>query len=35
MVDSKKTLQDLNKADILEPNNAFILKTRGDVKKRL
>jgi tetratricopeptide (TPR) repeat protein len=25
-------LEDLDKADVLEPNNAFTLRTRGDVK---
>ncbi|KAH8947331.1 hypothetical protein BDL97_11G035200 [Sphagnum fallax] len=28
-------LEDLDKADVLEPNNAFTLKTRGDVKRML
>jgi len=28
-------LKDLNKADVLEPNNAFTLRSCGDVKKML
>jgi tetratricopeptide (TPR) repeat protein len=28
-------LEDLDKADVLEPNNAFTLKSRGDVKYML
>ncbi len=29
------TLKDFDKVDVLEPNNAFTLKRRGDVKKML
>ncbi len=33
--DYQGTLKDLSKADFLEPNNAFTLQSRGDVKKML
>jgi len=32
--DYRGALKDLDKANVLEPNNAFALKIRGDVKKR-
>jgi hypothetical protein len=28
-------LEDLDKVDVLEPNNAFTLQSRGDVKQKL
>jgi len=28
-------LEDLDKVDVLEPNNAFTLQSRGDVKRKL
>jgi len=31
----QRTLEDLDKADVLEPNNAFTLTIRGDVKSML
>ncbi len=33
--DCQRALKDLDKADVLEPNNSFILQSRGDVKKVL
>ncbi len=30
-----KALEDLDKVDVLEPNNAFTLQSRGDVKRKL
>jgi len=33
--DYQGALEDLNKADVLEPNNAFTLRCRGDVKRML
>ncbi|CAK9860442.1 unnamed protein product [Sphagnum jensenii] len=33
--DYRGALEDLDKADVLEPNNAFTLKYRGDVKRTL
>jgi tetratricopeptide (TPR) repeat protein len=33
--DYELILQDLDKANFLEPNNAFILQSRGDVKNML
>jgi len=33
--DNQGTLEDLDKADVLEPNNAFTLMTRGFVKYML
>jgi len=33
--DYQGALEDLDKADILEPNNAFTLRNRGEVKKML
>jgi len=32
---SKGTLEDLNEADVLEPNNAFTLQSHGVVKNML
>jgi hypothetical protein len=33
--DNEGALKDLDKADGLEPNNAFTLRNRGDVKRML
>jgi tetratricopeptide (TPR) repeat protein len=33
--DYRGALEDLDKADVIEPNNAFTLKNRGDVKRML
>jgi tetratricopeptide (TPR) repeat protein len=33
--DYQGDLEDLDKANVLGPNNAFILRIRGDVKKML
>jgi hypothetical protein len=33
--DYEKALEDLDKADVLEPNDAFTLRVRGDVKRML
>jgi hypothetical protein len=33
--DHQKALEDLDKADVLEPNNASILKSRENVKNML
>jgi tetratricopeptide (TPR) repeat protein len=31
----QRSLEDLDEADVLEPNNAFTLRTRGNVKRML
>jgi tetratricopeptide (TPR) repeat protein len=33
--DYQRTLEDLDKVDVLEPNNAFTLQFRGNVKRTL
>jgi hypothetical protein len=33
--DYERTLQDLDRANILQPNDAFILKTQGNMKQML
>jgi len=33
--DSKGALEDFDKADVFEPNNAFTLRTRGEVERML
>jgi len=33
--DCQGALEDLDKADVLKPNNAFTLRCHGDVKKML
>jgi hypothetical protein len=35
LYDYEGALKDLNKADVLEPNNASILNSRGEVKRML
>jgi hypothetical protein len=33
--DYQGALKDLHKVDVLEPNNAFTLRSHGDVKRKL
>jgi len=35
LYDYQRTLEDLDKVDVLEPNNAFTLRSRGNVKRML